>query len=99
MSLRSAEMGGVCTFCGAKVALSSQESSEVRPPFAERSAAPDSQGQPVSSTPTSTAANDEVAEAIAFKNRLVRVLSGRCIAKCFSGCRKLSVMCFIVVAC
>ncbi|BDA48892.1 probable activating signal cointegrator 1 at N-terminal half [Coccomyxa sp. Obi] len=65
------ESGGVCTFCGAKVALSSQESSEVRPPFAERSAAPDSQGQPASSTPTSAAADDKVAEAVAFKNRLV----------------------------
>ena len=71
--LYCAESGGVCTFCGAKIALSSQESSEVRPPFAERSVAPDSQGQPGSSMPANAAADEKVAEAIAFKNRLVRV--------------------------
>lgn len=98
ISLCSAEAGGVCTFCGAKVALSSQESSEVRPPFAERSAAPDSQGQPVSSTPTSAAADDKVADAIAFKNRLVRVPSEKCTAECRLNRRKVSVVCLIVVA-
>ncbi len=83
--LYSAESGGVCTFCGAKIALSSQESSEVRPPFAERSVAPDSQGQPGSSTPANAAADEKVAEAVAFKNRLVRVFITK--ADYYSGCR------------
>ena len=69
---RCAESGGVCTFCGAKVALSSQESSQVRPPFADREAAPASQEQPGSSMPASAAADAGAAEAVALKNRLVR---------------------------
>lgn len=56
----------------------------MRPPFAVRSAAPDSQGQPASSMPARAAADDKVAEAIAFKNRLVSVHPERCIA---DGCQ------------
>ncbi len=67
-----AESGGVCTFCGAKVALSSQESSHARPPYAERVAAPASQEQPASSAPAGSAVDDSAAEAVALKNRLVR---------------------------
>ncbi|EIE18808.1 hypothetical protein COCSUDRAFT_44977 [Coccomyxa subellipsoidea C-169] len=65
------ESGGVCTFCGAKVALSSQESSHARPPYAERVAAPASQEQPASSALAGSAVDDSAAEAVALKNRLV----------------------------
>ncbi|KAK9918905.1 hypothetical protein WJX75_007967 [Coccomyxa subellipsoidea] len=65
------ESGGMCTFCGAKVALSSQESSQVRPPYADRAAAIPSPEQPGSSAPASAAADAEAAEAVALKNRLV----------------------------
>jgi hypothetical protein len=62
----------MCTFCGAKVALSSQESSQVRPPYADRAAAIPSPEQPGSSAPASAAADAGAAEAVALKNRLVR---------------------------
>lgn len=66
-----AESGGVCTSCGARVAISSQDRSEVRPPFAERTDAVNPEGQPSSSTTSSSAADARAAEAMAFKNRLV----------------------------
>ena len=71
-------MGGVCTFCGAKVSLSRSGTSEIRPSAAERlSKANPGKGTMSSSPeplPASSADSDStaVAEARAFKDRLVR---------------------------
>ena len=72
-----ADMGGVCTFCGAQVSLSRSGTSEIRPSAAERlSKAKPGKGTMLSSSealPASSAASDStaVAEARAFKDRLV----------------------------
>lgn len=68
--LCSAELGGVCTFCGAKLALACGAQSEERPSAAERragsGAAAGSSGGAADS-----GALDKVTEAVAFKDRLV----------------------------
>ena len=70
-------MGGVCTFCGARVSLSRSGTSEIRPAAAERlSKANTVKGTIASSSeplPASSADSEStaVAEARAFKDRLV----------------------------
>ena len=72
-----ADMGGVCTFCGARVSLSRSGTSEIRPSAAERlSKATPAKGTMSSSSealPASSADSEStaVAEARAFKDRLV----------------------------
>jgi len=74
------DMGGLCTFCGAKVSLSKSGASEVRPPAVERlrqskagekAASSSGEGPSISAESDSTA----IAEARAFKDRLVCSLS------------------------
>ena len=83
--------GGICTFCGAKVALTyGEHSQEAHTAKAQPSTAagtkdvPESIGdQQVSSSEDLGAEAEKTAEAIAFKNRLV---SGRVRAPAPAGC-------------
>ena len=74
-----AETGGLCTFCGAKVSLSKSGVSEVRASAAERLRERRAEGNAASSSgqqPSSSAESEStaIAEAKAFKDRLVRHL-------------------------
>lgn len=80
--VNTAEYGGLCTFCGAQVALSYGEQSQVNAPptpSLQSSAKPPQtpappQPTPSVSAPNAQASNEEEskqADAIAFKNRLV----------------------------
>jgi hypothetical protein len=68
----AAETGGVCTFCGAKVSLSKSGASELRPPAAERLSRSNA-GTGAAQQPSNSAQSDStaIAEAVAFKDRLV----------------------------
>ena len=86
--------GGICTFCGAKVALTyGEHSQEAHAAKAQPSATagtkdvPESIGdQQASSSEDAGAGAEKTAEAIAFKNRLV---SGRVRAPAPAGCCSL----------
>ncbi len=74
------DTGGLCTFCGAKVSLSKSGASEVRPSAVERLRQSKTGEKAASSSgqgPSSSAESDStaIAEARAFKDRLVRSLS------------------------
>lgn len=74
------DMGGLCTFCGAKVSLSKSGASEVRQSAVERLRQSKAGKKAASSSgqgPSSSAESDStaIAEARAFKDRLVRSLS------------------------
>ena len=68
--LCSAELGGVCTFCGAKLALACGAQSEERPSAAERRAGSGAAARS-SGGAADSGALDKVTEAVAFKDRLV----------------------------
>ena len=79
-----ADMGGVCTFCGARVSLSKSGSSEIRPSAAERlskaTLGKGSMGGSSEPLPASSADSEStaVAEARAFKDRLVCIFIMPC---------------------
>ncbi|KAK9826176.1 hypothetical protein WJX81_003659 [Elliptochloris bilobata] len=65
------ELGGACTFCGAKVALAHGAHSEERPPPAERRAGRGAAAGSSASAGRNVVAIEKGAEAVAFKDRLV----------------------------
>lgn len=70
--LRAAELGGTCTFCGAKIALVHSVRSEERPPAAERRGGQSAAAGSPAGASGDAAATEKAAEAVAFKDRLVR---------------------------
>lgn len=73
--VRAAELGGTCTFCGAKLALVQGMHSEERAPAAERRAGGSAAAGSSAGASGDDAATEKAAEAVAFKDRLVRTAS------------------------
>ena len=79
--VQCAGSGGVCTFCGARVALTyGEHSQQVHAAKAQPSTAAGTKGAPEVSAATETAAaadteagDQKTVEAVAFKDRLVRL--------------------------
>ena len=91
--LRAAELGGTCTLCGAKIALVHGVRSEERAPAAERRAGHSAAAGSSAGASGDAAATEQAAEAVAFKDRLVRAASAPACLRSVSQVRLYGVAC------